>query len=108
MPLVAPIGAVLAGAEQVAQDLVAHPRTVTLRKRLQSLQDMEVGANRGIEFLVEDCEVMVALVAEQARAVNLVTGTLERQSTIAESSESGSPPEAQPVPSGCQCSRKYS
>jgi hypothetical protein len=66
----------VAGSEQIAQDLVSHSRTVTLRKSLQSLEDMEVGADRVMEFLVEDSEVLITLVGEQAPAVDFVTGAL--------------------------------
>jgi len=66
----------VAGSEQIAQDLVSHSRTVTLRKSLQSLEDTEVGADRVMEFLVEDSEVLITLVGEQAPAVDFVTGAL--------------------------------
>ena len=78
MPFVTPEGAVLTSAEYETQDFVAHPRTFSFRQRRQSLQNVEVSADRGIQFMFKDREVLVAFVGKQACPVDLVACTSKR------------------------------
>jgi hypothetical protein len=65
---------VVASAQHVPKDLVPHAGAGPRRDRVQRFQDVQVDADGRIAFVFQHREMPLALVSEQARAVDIVPG----------------------------------